>query len=222
MNIPFIDIHTHNPVNSEEIISVPSFFIQDIDLQKDINILFTAGIHPWHATEYSTEQVTTMLDHLTKQPNLIAFGETGLDKACAADYQLQKQLFELHIEYAEKYRKPVIIHAVKSWNELILYFKQTKVSFVLHGYSEGIELTKQLIDLGCYFSLGKSILQNTSRFREAVQIIPPTSLFLETDASTFEIVEIYREASKLMDIPLEELKIQINNNFNNFFLDNKH
>jgi TatD DNase family protein len=78
-------------------------------------------------------------------------------------------------------------------------------------------LTKQLIDLGCYFSVGKSVLRITSRFREAIQIIPSTSLFLETDDSNVNISEIYQEVSKIVDISLDDLKIQINRNFKTLF-----
>lgn len=217
MNIPFIDIHTHHPVHSEEILSVPSLFLQNIDFQANNNTFFSAAIHPWHAAEFNPCQVSDMLENLIKMPGLIAIGETGLDKTCTADYQLQKLIFEIHLGFAEKHHKPLIIHAVKSWNEMIVYLKRAQGPFILHGYSEGIELTKQLSGLGAYFSLGKSVLRITPRFREAIQFIPPASLFLETDDSHAEISEIYLETSKILGISLEELKIQINMNFKSLF-----
>lgn len=221
MDIPFIDIHTHHSLNSEKIISVPSLFLQDIDAKNEIEKPFSAAIHPWHATMFSLEQVSEMLENLTNQPGLIAIGETGLDKICNADYQQQKLLFELHLKYAENHHKPVIVHAVKSWNELIAYFRHSKLQFILHGYSEGTELTKQLIDLGCYFSLGKSVLQITPRFREALQIIPLAALFLETDDSLVNIREIYHIVSKIIDVPLDQFKNQINKNYINVFFNGK-
>jgi len=221
VDIQFIDIHTHHSSNSEEIISVPSIFLQDIDSKDEIETPFSAAIHPWHATKFSFEQVSAMLENLLKQPGLIAIGETGLDKVCSADFQQQKLLFELHLKYAENHHKPVIIHAVKSWNELIVYFRRSKLQFILHGYSEGTELTRQLVDLGCYFSVGKSVLQITHRFREALQIIPLTKLFLETDNSFVNIQEIYHEVSKIIDVPLDQFKIQINKNYKNLFFNSK-
>ena len=221
MDIPYIDIHTHHSSNSEDIISVQSIFLQDIDSKNEIKTPFSVAIHPWHATKFSFEQVSAMLENLSNQPGLIAIGETGLDKICTVDYQQQKLLFELHLKYAENHHKPVIIHAVKSWNELIVYLKHSKLQFILHGYSEGTELTKQLIDLGCYFSVGKSVLKITHRFREALQIIPPTSLFLETDDSFVNIREIYHEVSKILDVPFDQLKIQINKNYKNLFFNGK-
>jgi len=217
VNIPYIDIHTHHPQISEEILTIQSLFLQDIDLQKDIKFQFSAAIHPWHATKFTQEQVRAMLEKLANQPELIAIGETGLDKVCAADYQRQKILFELHLEFAEKYHKPVIIHAVKSWNELMGYLKMANIPVILHGYSAGKELTKQLIGLGCYFSVGKSILNISPDFREAIQTIPLTSLFLETDDSPATIIEIYTEVSKVLGLLPDELKIQIYENFKLMF-----
>ena len=218
MSIPFIDIHTHHPVYTEGIISIPSLFLQDIDIQNVPNKYFSAAIHPWHASNFTTLTIRTMLENLIMQPGLIAIGETGLDKVCKADYQQQKLVFELHLEFAKNYHKPLIIHAVKSWNELIEYFKLTKVPLILHGYSEGIVLTRQLIKLGCNFSLGKSVLQISPRFREAIQIIPLDSLFLETDDSLTTIIEIYQEVSAILGLSVEELKNQIYKNFNRLFL----
>jgi len=217
VSTPFIDIHTHHPLNSEEILSVPSLFLQDIDFKKVINNPFSAAIHPWHAAEFLPGQVRTMLEALIKQPGLIAIGETGLDRICTADFQQQKLLFELHLEFAENQHKPLVIHAVKSWNDLIPYLKKAKVPYILHGYSGGTELTKQLIDLGCYFSVGKLVLQMTPRFREAFQLIPLTSLFLEADDSPSDIREIYQKASEILNIPLDSFKIQLNQNFKDLF-----
>ena len=217
MKIPFIDIHTHHALDSDGFFSIRSWFLQDIDRQNDISIPFSAAIHPWHATKFTAEQISEMLINLIKQPKLIAIGEIGLDKSCNVDYQIQKEVFELQLKFAEDHQKPIIIHAVKSWNDLIVYLKRIKVPVILHGYSEGIELTKQLIDLGCYFSVGKSVLRITPRLREAIQIIPLTSLFLETDDSNVNISEIYQEVSKIVEISLDDLKIQINTNFKTLF-----
>ncbi|HEY3387982.1 MAG TPA: TatD family hydrolase, partial [Prolixibacteraceae bacterium] len=203
MKIPFIDIHTHLPVNSEEITSVQSLFLQDVDFNSALNLPFTAAIHPWHAEKFATEHVSSMLQNLMKQPGLIAIGETGLDKICPADYLRQKLLFELQLEFAEDHHLPLIIHTVKSWNDLLVYLKHSSVPFVLHGYSSGMELTKQLIDLGCYFSVGKSVLKISPRFRESLQIIPRSSLFLETDDSFENITKIYQETAAILDIQLD-------------------
>ena len=217
MKVPFIDIHTHHSVNSEEIISIPSLFLQDIDFDIVLKSPFSAAIHPWHATKFENKQIKLFLDNLSRQPNLVAIGESGLDKVCSADYQRQREIFELHLSMAEKLNKPLIIHAVNSWNELLIYLKRTNVICILHGYTEGIILTRQLMDLGCYFSIGKSVKNISPRQREGIQMIPVTSLFLESDDSKESIIEIYRKVSEIANLSLDELKIQIYKNFIDIF-----
>jgi TatD DNase family protein len=217
VNIPFIDIHTHHAVFTEKNISVQSLFLQCLDLKNEIHGPFTTAIHPWHSEGFTSEQVNEMLSNLINQSELIAIGETGLDKACNAYFGQQKLIFELHLDFAQNHHIPMVIHCVKAWNELIVYLKVAKVPIILHGYSSAKELTRQLLDLGCYFSFGKRVFNSSPRFRESMQIIPPASLFIETDDSGANIQDIYLEVSKIIDIPLQELKIQINNNFNNLF-----
>ena len=218
MNPFYIDIHTHQILNSEEVLSIPSIFLQDIDFHDDIDFPFTSAIHPWHATLFSSEEIDLMLRKLTDYPRLIAVGETGLDKACNIDYQFQKRVFEQHIEFAENQHKPLIIHAVKSWNEIIVYVRKIKVPVILHAYTAGPEITRQLIDLGCNFSLGKAVLNLSSHLQESLKLIPDDSLFLETDNSSLSIIEIYDQVSKLFDRSLNELKNQINQNYRRVFI----
>ena len=217
MRIPYIDIHTHHSGNSEEVISLRSLFLQEIDSTVEITFPFSTAIHPWHSDKIGIGEVGTMLEDLCSQKNLIAIGETGLDKICAVDLELQKKVFAIQIDFAEKYHKPIIIHTVKSWNELIPLFKQIKVPIILHGYSAGLTLTKQLTDLGCYFSFGKSMLNPPARLLEAIQLIPLTRLFLETDESLIPIEQVYQKMADTISLPLDLLKKRIHNNFTALF-----
>ncbi len=210
-------MHTHKPVNSDDIQSVPSLFLQDVDSDNPEFPRFSAAIHPWHASQFTPEKVSEMLENLAMLPGLIAVGETGLDKACSTDYQHQKLIFGVHLDFAEKHYKPLIIHAVRSWNDLIISLKRTKIPVILHGYTGGKELTKQLINLGFYFSVGEPVLRITPRFRESLQLIPLTSLFLETDDSGGDIRKIYHEISQLRGLTPDELKSLIFQNFKTLF-----
>ena len=219
MEIPFIDIHTHLSGNSDQVIAVQSLFLQDIDFSREIKFPFSAAIHPWHTDRFELKEVSHMLEKLTTQKKLLGIGETGLDKVCKADYKQQLKIFELHLDLAEAHHKPLIIHAVKSWNDLTKYFKRVKVPVILHGYSGNFILTKQLIELGCCFSIGKSVMRPTPDQEQVIQLIPLSSLFIETDESQIPIEEIYVQISRILDISLDTLKTQIHKNFNSIFID---
>ena len=216
--IPFIDIHTHKPTHKEGVLEVMSTFLQDIELSREINSPFSTAIHPWHATGFSVLKVSEMLEKVISQPNLKAIGETGLDKVCSADYQQQKLLFDMHIQFAERYHKPLIIHVVKSWNDLLEHLKEPNIPIILHGYSyRRLELTRLLINKGFYFSLGKKVTFREPDFCEVVRTIPLNALFLETDDTDIPIDQIYEETASILDISSEDLKNQILVNFTKLF-----
>ncbi len=215
MDIPFIDIHSHSANDNSGVITIQSFFLQE--LNPSISTYFTAAIHPWHVGMFSIEEVKAMLEKMTGHPGLIAIGETGLDKVCLSDYVHQKLIFALHIGFAERNNLPLIIHSVRSWNDMIGYLKKIRVPFIVHGYNSGREISRQLLHIGGYFSIGKAILNSTPRFIEEIKTIPLTSLFLETDESTAAIEEIYLEMSKIRGISLADLKYQVYENYNKLF-----
>ena len=217
MTIPFIDIHTHISRTSDDIISVQSFHLEELDFKDPIKSFFTSAIHPWHAHNFTDKEILEMLEGLLSNNKFIGVGETGLDKVCQVDFDIQKNIFQLQITFAETHQVPLIIHSVRSWNEIMPFLKRSKVPCVLHGYSEGAIITRQLIGLGCYFSVGKSILNPSQRLLEAIRMIPLTSLFLETDEAKTPIEDIYDQMSKTLDLPLDFLKYQIYKNFTSLF-----
>ena len=217
MKIPFIDIHTHNGQNSEETFAVQSLFLQDIGKTGVVNFPFSAAIHPWHVDKYNLVEINQMLEKIIADKNLLAIGETGLDKGCTSHYERQKEVLNLHIQFAQTYHKPLIIHAVKSWNELVPIIAQIRVPIILHGYSQGLNLTRQLIDLGCYFSPGKLALNPSASFVEALTIIPLKSLLFETDDSMIPIEKIYDQVAGFLNVSVELLKNQVCENYFTIF-----
>lgn len=215
MDFPYIDIHTHHCVEKPGITTVQSYFLQDVN--PSITTSFTAAIHPWHVSGFSIDEVNARLENLIGHPALIGIGETGLDRVCSSDYDHQKRIFELHLWFAEKYNFPIILHTVKSWNDTIGYLKKIHVPVILHGYLASKEITRQLTQMGAYFSLGTPILNPNLRFQEVIKTIPLTSLFLETDESTVPIEGIYLQLSKIRGISINDLQYQIYENYIKLF-----
>jgi len=221
MGIPFIDIHTHQTVFSEEIIPIQSYFLQDVKFQH-LSSPFTAGIHPWHAEYFQVGQINNMLNDLKDQKQCIAVGESGFDKKSEIDFNKQKEAFEIQLTFAEDHNMPMIIHNVGAWNEIIDYKKCSDIPFILHHYRGNHEITKQLLRLDCYFSFGNYLLQGNSSTKEILRKIPIERLFFETDDSQTDLKSIYKSAAEILIIPVDDLKEQIFSNFNQLFAKENH
>ena len=127
MNI--LDIHTHHNKAEAIINCTPNTF------HPTNGYFYSVGIHPWDVSkDYQKEW--NLLQEITVNPQVIAIGEAGLDKLINTDIKLQQKLFELQINLSEQLNKPLIIHAVRTSNELILLKKRFKpaMPWIIHGF----------------------------------------------------------------------------------------
>ena len=69
---------------------------------------------------------------------------------------LQKEVFLAQANLAEETHKPLIIHCVKAWADLIACKKAVKpeMPWIIHGFRGNGELASQLVRLGFYLSFG--------------------------------------------------------------------
>jgi TatD DNase family protein len=212
----FVNLHTHS------IQTDGSLFVLNnrlgYDQKIDTTTPFSMGIHPWDIEllyPFSFED----FEHLVMQPNCLAVGECGLDKLISTPLEIQKQLFEEQIHLAIKYKKPVIIHCVKAFDELIDICNPylLAIPMVIHGFNKSEQLAKQLIDKGFYLSLNNQILLK-SDFN--IQSLPLNKLFFETDDNPHLLIQDVYEAFALkLNIGLDVLKEKINRNFELLFYD---
>ena len=172
-------------------------------------------MHPWYLSD------AIDIDKLQKaaiQPNILAIGECGLDKVCATDWNLQIRAFAQQIELANKIGKPIIIHCVRAWEEVMATLKQHKVSVpvIFHGFNKS-NIASRLIDNGYYLSFGKALLSNGSPAAEVISSIPANRYFLETDDSDISIADIYAAAATLRQTQPDDVILQLRHNFKTVF-----
>ena len=213
-NMKFIDIHTHTyPSNlQEDILSVYNISINNGEIDKyDQNLIYSVGIHPWFITDKeSSMEHLNQLKEVIQQYQIKMIGEAGLDKITSAPLDWQQYLFEQQILLAEETHKPLIIHCVKTSNEVIALHKKYRPSspWIIHGFRGKGELAKQFIKEGIFLSFGEHFQSS------ALQAAWPNYLFIETDESKFNIQLIYKNIAKELGIDLEILCKQIEINFN--------
>ena len=199
----FLNIHTHHPCPEGEY-TIPSY-----------------GIHPWDVTDQWREQVSVLRETLQSLPSETRYfiGECGLDKLASASYQNQFTAFEAQIDFANRFRRPLILHCVRAVDDLLRLRKKARTPWVFHGFRGNPQQMQQLLRAGIDISFG-------FRFNEeSAMQCPAEHLFLETDEgrrdsegqSDNSIAPLYATIASLQDISKEALMTQTVTNASRLF-----
>lgn len=219
MNTPFIDIHTHSVKSTDSLIQIVNLDLEHIAPKEGS---FSYGIHPWEAdkADFQMEAALQLLEEKLQFPNVLALGEAGLDKTNKVSFEKQIELFELQIELSETLQKPMILHDVRSHNEIIALRKKHKarLPWILHGFNGTEQDIKQLVGQGIYLSVGESLLHPERKITKSLKSIPLEQLFLETDMAEINIETLYETAAKLFEMDIVSLQRQIFSNFAHVFM----
>ena len=214
MNPPFVDIHTHTAKTADDLIQIVNL---DLERPRPEQGYYSYGIHPWELdkADFQIEEALGLLEKRLPSPNVIALGEAGLDKMHKESYEQQIELFERQIELSEALQKPMILHDVKSHNEILALRKKHKAKqpWILHGFNGTEQDIRQLTRQGLYISVGESLLHSERKIAKSLKNIPLDLLFLETDMAEVGIETIYEAAAKLLDIDIAVLKKRLFANF---------
>lgn len=211
----YYNLHTHKATNEPDIFELVNQYPQEFDASV---LNYSIGIHPWYIVENRVEEDLKIIEEKLSDENCLAIGECGLDKRIEIPFDLQEEVFKKHLALAEKYKKPVVIHCVASFQELIKIKTDLKISvpMIIHGFSKKQELAKQLLDNGFYLSFGKYLLRNPEL--EAVfKSIPNERFLLETDTVEEKIQEVYEVASRYKSLEINNLKDIVETNFRSIF-----
>ena len=178
---------------------------------------FSYGIHPWALddAEFQAEKALQILEEKLKMPQVLALGEAGLDKMHKASFERQIELFERQIKLSEALKKPMVLHDVRSHNEIIALRKKHKAvqPWIVHGFSGTEQDIKQLIGQGIYLSVGESLLHPERKIYKSFKFIDLDYLFLETDMAENGVEKVYESAANLLEMDINVLKTRIFANF---------
>ena len=211
----FINLHTHKSAKTPNVFEI----VNQSPTEFDSHIPFySIGIHPWKINVNQVDNELKIIEEKIQLSNCLALGECGLDKRIETSIDLQTDVFIKQIHLAIKYNKPLIIHCVGAFQEIIAIKKQLKVNvpMIIHGFSKNEIIAKQLLKNGFYLSFGKYLLDN-SNLKSVFQSVANDKFFLETDSPNYTIEAIYNAAAQFKSIDLLTLQTQINSNFNSIF-----
>jgi TatD DNase family protein len=216
----FFNFHTHTISQNPKEKGIYNLLIQDVEEFDNLQSEWiSVGIHPWYADAGKWERQLQIVERIAINEWVLAIGECGLDRLIELSLDKQLMIFEAQVRIAEQVQKPVIIHCVRAFNELLQWKKRRKpsVPLIIHGFNNKPEIARQLITHDFYLSLGTALLQSGSNAEKVLKIIPITKLFLENDDSDISIEMVYEIAAIQLEMTVSALKNQIWTNFATVF-----
>jgi TatD DNase family protein len=199
----FFDFHHHKK-------NIP-YGIYNLDLEHNpTDSPYSIGIHPKDIDINNIEDQFNWLESNITD-NCFAIGECGLDSFVETDQKIQEDVFLRQIKLANSIKKPVIVHCVRKFYEVISFKRYAEQPMIIHGFNKKESIAKDLLKNNFYLSFGKAVLYNLS-LQNTLRITPLDKIFLETDNEDFHIEELYQKVSEIKEIPLENLNKQIAEN----------
>ena len=211
----YFNLHTHSYSNQSDVVELVNQYPQEFT---DAIPNYSIGIHPWFIVENRIENDLAIIESKLKEKNCLAIGECGLDKRIEIPFETQQAVFERQLLLAEQYQKPVVIHCVAAFQELIAIKKRLKISvpFLIHGYSKNEQVANELVANGCYISFGKYLLR-MHQLESVFCAMPNDRFFLETDTDEQTIQEVYELAAQYKGLSIAQIQEIVNTNFRKVF-----
>jgi TatD DNase family protein len=209
------NLHTHTYSRDDNVLEVvnryPYEAVDDVPY-------FSTGIHPWYINIERADEHLSIIEERLQLANCLALGECGLDKRIEIPLNLQVEIFEKQLLLAKQYQKPVILHLVAAFQELIEIKDrlQPGVPMIIHGYSKNAQVAKQLTDNGFYLSFGKHLLSNPELSGVFANVFADR-FFLETDTIEEGLEQVYQKAALARNVNIEQIEKIASNNFKTVF-----
>ena len=211
----YINLHTHKFSNLSDVIEV----VNQYPWEFDANIPnYSIGIHPWYIDENRLEEDLEIIKEKLQLSECLALGECGLDKRIEIPLELQTSVFKKQLEIVKLTNKPIVLHCVAAYDEVIAIKKEMKIEnpMIIHGFSKNEQVAQSLLKNGFYLSFGKYLLRNLD-LEKVFTFAPENQILLETDTIEESIYQVYEKAASIKGISIEEMKVIVCTNFSKIF-----
>ncbi len=210
--LKLLNFHTHH--RHTEQLSVKSFQAGE----SPDSGYYSIGVHPWQSEDQEPELKEKLTEVEKWLPSAVALGEVGLDLLRGGVISLQEELLEQQIQLAAHYNKGLIIHCVRSFDRLLhLRKRNPEGTWVVHGFNKNVELARQLRGANIQISFGTALLRSEN-LQQLCRQLSLEDFFLETDNERPErLPEIYRLASRLHQVEIEQMNLFLCGNFQKRF-----
>lgn len=153
--------------------------VDSLAKQYPLQIIPAFGIHPWAIADADANWVQKLEFYLQYNPRAMV-GECGIDRLKNKDITLQLEVFLRHIELAQKYNRPLIIHAVKAEEQILPLLPKMPKKTIFHSYSGSLNFALKIQSCGFYLGFNFASLRRNN-FAELLQNIDLDYILLESD-----------------------------------------
>lgn len=193
------------------------------------------GAHPHEAKDHINLSIEDLCN-FAKHKKVIGIGETGLDfHYDLSPRNVQIDVFETHIKASQNLQLPLIVHTrladVETANILTKAMKEQEFPLLMHCYTSGEELLKNMLDVNAYVSIsGIATFKNANDVRDNIQYIPNNRLLVETDCPYLAPIPkrgqrnepafinyLVEYLAQFLAKDLNQLKLELDENFYNLF-----
>jgi TatD DNase family protein len=211
----FINLHTHQFSNDSEVVEIVNQYPWEFNASIPN---YSIGIHPWYIDENRLENDLEIIKEKLQLSECLALGECGLDKRIEIPLSVQITVFKKQLELVQQTNKPIILHCVAAFEEVIAIKKEMKIEnpMIIHGFSKNEQVAQSLFKNGFYLSFGKYLLRNPD-LEKVINFAPENQILLETDTIEETIYEVYEKAASIKGISVQEMKTMVFTNFSKIF-----
>ena len=211
----FINLHTHKFSNLSDVIEVVNQYPWEFN---SLLSNYSIGIHPWYIDEERLNNDLKIIKKKLQLKECLALGECGLDKRIEIPLDVQISVFKKQLEIVKQTKKPIVLHCVAAYDEVIAIKKDMKIDnpMIIHGFSKNDQVAQSLLKNGFYLSFGKYLLRNPD-LEKVFTFAPENQILLETDTIEESIYQVYEKAALIKGISVDELKTIVFTNFSRIF-----
>lgn len=152
--------------------------------EKYPQVACAVGVHPSDCGELNEKSFADLAE-LAAAPAARAVGEIGLDYYWDNEsHDIQKKWFIRQLELARELNLPVLIHSREAAGDTMEIMKEYArgLDGVIHCYSYSKEMAQEYVKMGFYIGVGGVVtFKNARKLKETVEVLPLTSIVLETD-----------------------------------------
>ena len=157
----------------------------DLEKKYPEQVFLMSGLHPTHVKENYEEELAHVEAQLLAR-KFYAVGEIGIDLYWDKTFLKQQQVaFRTQIQWAKKYKLPIVIHCRDAFDEVFEVLESEKgddLFGIFHCFTGTLAQAQQAIGYNMKLGIGGVVTFKNGKIDQFLEQIPLEHIVLETDS----------------------------------------